>query len=94
MDWITVENANNQNNVKIFALSTCIWCKKTKQLMSDNDITYQYLDVDILNAEEKQEAVKEMKKYITNISFPLVIINDEIAIKGFQEKEIRSALNV
>ncbi len=94
MDWIIVENTINDSNVKIFALSTCIWCKKTKQLMNNNDITYQYLDVDTLNAEEKEAAVKEMKKHITNISFPLVIINDEVSIKGFQEDEIRRALNV
>lgn len=94
MNWKVVENNINDNNVKIFALSTCIWCKKTKQLMNDNDITYQYLDVDILDAVEKEAAVEEMKKYTSNISFPLVVINNETAIKGFQEKEIRSVLNV
>jgi glutaredoxin len=62
--------------------------------MDDNNITYKYLDVDLLNNEDKQEAVSEMKKHINNISFPLIVIDGEIAIKGFQEKELRSTLNV
>jgi len=94
MEWIKVNNNISQRDVKIFALSTCIWCKKTKKLMDDNNITYKYLDVDLLNNEDKQEAVSEMKKHINNISFPLIVIDNEIAIKGFQEKELRSTLNV
>jgi len=94
MEWIKVNNNISQRDVKIFALSTCIWCKKTKRLMDDNNITYKYLDVDLLNNEDKQEAVSEMKKHINNISFPLIVIDNEIAIKGFQEKELRSTLNV
>lgn len=94
MNWNFVENKTSNRDVKIFALSTCIWCKKTKQMMDEHDISYKYLEVDLLNETEKENAVNEMNKFVSNISFPLTVIDDVIVIKGFQEEELKRNLNV
>ena len=32
----------------VYALSTCVWCKLTKQFLNDNNVEYEYVDVDLL----------------------------------------------
>jgi glutaredoxin len=43
-------------DIKMFALSTCGWCKKTKAFLSDHGIAYSYVDVDLLEGGEMDEA--------------------------------------
>jgi glutaredoxin-like protein NrdH len=42
--------------VMLFALSTCIWCKKTKQLLKDLGLEYSYVDVDLLVGRDQEDA--------------------------------------
>ena len=34
---------------------TCAWCRMTKQFLKDNDIEYEYIDVDLCQEEDKQK---------------------------------------
>ncbi|MBI2630330.1 glutaredoxin family protein [Candidatus Pacearchaeota archaeon] len=78
-------------NIFLFTLSTCGWCKKTKKLLSKLGLEYSYVDVDLLE-EAKDEAIKDMKKYISEISFPLLVI-DNTSISGYEEEKIREIIN-
>jgi len=46
MNTVKVEGKNKKNKVFLYTLSTCGWCKMTKQYLKDNDTAYEYLDVD------------------------------------------------
>ena len=35
-----------QKKVMLYALSTCAWCNKIKRFLKDNEIVYDYVDVD------------------------------------------------
>ncbi len=74
----------------LYTLSTCGWCKKTKALLSELGIGYDYLDVDLLSNEESGEATEEIKKWNPACSFPTIVVNDADCITGFQEDKIRS----
>ena len=80
----------DKGNVKLYALSTCIWCGKTKKLLSDLDVKYDCIDVDLLNYEDQQEVLKEIKKFNPAGGFPTMVINDKDCIVGFDEEKIRS----
>lgn len=79
--------------VKIFSLSTCSHCKATKKFLGDCTIKYDFVDVDLLQGEERAAILEEVKKFNPNCSFPTVIIGDKVIV-GFKEKEIREALNL
>lgn len=78
-------------DIKLFALSTCIWCKKTKQLLDDNNLEYNYLFMDKLEGDEKKKAKEELKKWNKSCSYPTIVINKK-CIVGFEEDEILAEL--
>jgi glutaredoxin-like protein NrdH len=61
--------------------------------MHDNGITFDYIDVDLLQGEDKQRILQEVEQYNPNRSFPTIIIGDNIII-GFREDDIREALGI
>lgn len=78
-------------DVMLYALSTCVWCEKTKKLLDELGVEYNYEYVDLLVSDERQEAIKTVTKWNPRCSFPTVIIGDKCII-GFKENEIREAL--
>lgn len=79
--------------VKIFTLSTCSHCKATKKFLADNNIDFDFVDVDLLDGTERENVIEEVAKVNPNRSFPTIIIGDQIII-GFREKAIREALGI
>ncbi len=77
--------------VMLYALSTCVWCNKTKKLLNELGVEYDYTDVDLLGGEE-EEVMETVKKHNPSRSFPTLVIDDNKAIVGFNEEEIREAL--
>ena len=89
-----IEKVEGKNKGKFFlyALSTCIWCKKTKGLLDDIGVEYSYVFLDKLDEKDKTEKKKELMKYNPRCSFPTIVINDKECIVGFKEDEIRRLL--
>lgn len=81
-----------RGKVVMYGLSTCVWCKKTKKLLTDLGVDFDFIYVDKLDGEEEDQAVEEIRRFNPSTSFPTTVINGEKAIVGFKEKEIREAL--
>ena len=81
----------DRGKVVMYSLSTCIWCKKTTKLLTDLGVDFEYVYVDMLDGEEKNQIIQEVRRFNPSISFPTTIINGKKAILGFKEKEIREA---
>ena len=79
--------------IKMYTLSTCSHCKATKKFMHDNGIDFDYIDVDLLQGDDKQKILQEVEQYNPNRSFPTIIIGDTIII-GFRENDIKEALGI
>jgi glutaredoxin len=90
---MTVEHVEGKNNGKVmlYALSTCVWCKMTRKLLTDMGIDFYYTYVDLLQGAEREKTLDEVRRWNPSTSFPTVIIN-EIAIVGYQEEKIKEAL--
>ena len=82
-----------QKNVKIYSLSTCSHCKSTKRLLSDCTIKYEFVDVDLLEGEERKAILEDVKKFNPKCSFPTIIIGEKVIV-GFKEDEIKEALGL
>ncbi|MDD4003610.1 MAG: glutaredoxin family protein [Elusimicrobiaceae bacterium] len=77
--------------VFLYALSTCIWCRRTKELLTALGVDYDFVFVDTLQGAEKEKAVAEMARHNPSRSFPTVLINGTVIV-GFQEARIRELL--
>ncbi|OPL09957.1 MAG: NrdH-redoxin [Firmicutes bacterium ML8_F2] len=77
--------------IKVYALSTCPWCKKVKKLLKDNNIEFDFIDVDLAQGEEQQKALAEIEELTGRRSFPVTVINDQV-IQGFKKEELEEAL--
>ncbi len=77
--------------VKVYALSTCPWCKKVKRYLDDRNVEYDCIDVDLAKGEEQDKALKEVEKLTGKRAFPVTVINDQVII-GFKEDEFEGAL--
>ena len=85
-------DGENKGDVLLFALSTCGWCKKTRMLLEDLGVRYNYIYVDLTSGDDRTEAVNNLKKFNDAVSFPTIVINNEDVIIGFEEEDIKSKL--
>jgi glutaredoxin-like protein NrdH len=78
--------------IVVYALSTCPWCRKTKNLLNELGVEYDFVDVDLADDEEKQKLITVVRKWNPASSFPTIVLDDQKCIVGFKENEIREAL--
>jgi glutaredoxin len=76
----------------LYALSTCVWCKKTRALLDSLGVGYSYEYLDLLPDKEQKEVLEVVKKWNPACNFPTLVINNQKCIIGFQEDKIREAL--
>lgn len=67
-------------NVFMYTLSTCPWCRKTKKYFTDHKIAFQYVDYDLASQAEQEKIEQEMKIRSGPLSFPWVLIDDELVV--------------
>ncbi|MGD0080809.1 MAG: glutaredoxin family protein [Methanoregula sp.] len=87
-------NGKNVGKVVLYALSTCGWCEKTKQLLRTTGIAFDFIYVDLLEGVEQDDAMDIVERWNPHGSFPTLVINDRKSIVGFREKEIREAIGL
>lgn len=89
----TVAGNNKKHHVKIYTLSTCGWCKKTKELLKTLDVEYEYVDVDTITGDDINLVNEEVKKYNPYRTYPTIVIDKgKHVILGFNDKEIKDKL--
>jgi glutaredoxin-like protein NrdH len=91
VEWVHHEG-KKKGKITLYALSTCVWCKKTKQLLTDLGVDFSYIYVDQLPSQEMEQIYGEVKRWNPAGSFPVLVLDDHKTIVGFREKEIREAL--
>ena len=94
MNISKVAGKNNKHKVVVYALSTCVWCKMTKQYLKDNNIEYEYVDVDLCSEEDKQKIRKEIQSKGGSLNYPTSIIDDKTVVTGFRKDLLKEALEL
>ncbi len=85
-------SGENKGDIKLYALSTCGWCSKTKKLLGELGVEYSYTDVDQLEGEERDEVMDEICKFNPKCTLPTLVIDDDECIVGYDEEKIRNKL--
>ena len=79
--------------VKIYSLSTCGHCKSTKKFLNECTVQYEFVDVDLLEGDERKAILDDVKKLNPKCSFPTIIIGEKVIV-GYKEDEIKEALGL
>jgi glutaredoxin-like protein NrdH len=79
--------------VRMYTLSTCSHCKRTKEFFRSQGIEFEFTDVDLLTGDERREIVERIRKLNSRVSYPTILIGDKVIV-GFQETEIKDALGL
>jgi glutaredoxin-like protein NrdH len=77
--------------IKVYALSTCPWCKKVKRYLDEQQVQYDCIDVDLAQGQDQKDALEEVEKLTGRRSFPVTVIGETV-IQGYKEDEIERAL--
>jgi glutaredoxin len=79
--------------IKLYTISTCGHCKDTKRFLDDCNAQYEFTDLDLLDKEERQDILEELKQWNPRCSVPTILIGDQVIV-GFKEEEIKEALGL
>jgi glutaredoxin-like protein NrdH len=94
MQFSRVSGQKSHHKVVLYALSTCAWCRMTKQFLKDNGVEYEYIDVDLCEEEDKQKIREHIQSKGGPLSYPTIIVDDNVLITGFRKDKLQEALEL
>ncbi len=90
----TVEGTHAQHKVEFYGLSTCIWCKRTRELLEAEGIQFDFVYVDLLEGEERSAALETLKRWNPSRNFPTLVIDDATPVVGYKPDKLKEILGV
>jgi len=75
----------------LYALSTCIWCKKMKTFLDGMGVEYEHTYVDLLEGQAREDALAEIKKHNPACSYPTLVVGDKCVV-GYDEEAVTELL--
>ncbi|MCW4017918.1 MAG: glutaredoxin family protein [Candidatus Bathyarchaeota archaeon] len=94
MDVVKVTGSNSKHKVFVYALSTCVWCKMTKQYLKDNNVAFEYVDVDLCTEDDKAKIRQDIQNRGGALSYPTTIIDDKEVVTGFRKDLLKEKLQL
>ena len=89
-----VPGTQDAHSVHFYGLSTCVWCRRTRALLEELDVAFDYVYVDLLQGQERTDAIAEVRRWNKAGSFPTVIIDNARAVVGFREDDLKRGLGL
>lgn len=80
-------------SVKVYALSTCPYCRMTRKYLDDNGVAYDVTEVDLLEGDEREQAKTTVKELSGGLSFPVVVVDDTVIV-GFNKGKLAEVLGL
>jgi len=84
----------NRGKITLYALSTCGWCEKTKNFLDKLGVEYSYVYVDLLDGEERESVMNEVRRWNPHSSFPTVVADEQTCIVGYDKQKIKEAIGL
>jgi glutaredoxin-like protein NrdH len=90
----SVPGPRDEHHVMLYALSTCIWCRRTRQFLERHGVAFDYAYVDLLHGKEREETLAQVRRWNPSISFPTLVADDFRCVVGAKLEEIREVLDL
>ena len=63
----------SEDNIVVFTLSTCQWCRRCKRYLSERGVRYRFIDVDKIDPNEKVLLIDYLKSnFQERIAYPFL----------------------
>ncbi len=92
--WEHTDGSRTGHRVKFYGLSTCGWCRKTRQFLEDNDVSFDFIYVDLVPKGERGEVLEELTRWNPNRNFPTVVIDDDKVVVGYNPDSLKTELEL
>ena len=79
--------------VYVYALSTCPWCRRMKQFLTEHEVEFDSVDVDLLPQEECDAAADKAYELSGGRAFPVILIGEKVIV-GYDPKRLAELLGV
>jgi glutaredoxin-like protein NrdH len=73
--------------IKVFALSTCPYCHQARTYLTDAGATFDVVEVDKLEGQERSDTIAEVKRISGGASFPVLAVGEDVVV-GFDRRGI------
>jgi glutaredoxin len=81
-----------EDHVKIFALTTCPWCRKTIRWFTvERNVPTDIVPVDTLRGREANAVEEEVRRISGGNRYPVTVINGDVIV-GFRPEEFAKHL--
>ena len=90
----TVSGSRNTHELKFYGISTCVWCRRTRKFLEDQDVSFDFTYLDLVEGEELHAAREAVRKWNPKMSFPTVVIDNDACVVGYHPDELREALGL
>ncbi len=92
---MTVEHVSGKKvgDIMLYALSTCGWCRKTKELLQEMGVDYSYEYIDLLQGPQRTEVMKTIERWNPSCSFPTLVLNNKKCIVGYNPDALKQELS-
>ena len=78
----------------MYALSTCMWCKRAKRFLSNHQIEYEYIDVDLISQEDREHVERDIIDRGGQLLFPTLIVDNNMILTNPREEKLRQVLEI
>jgi glutaredoxin-like protein NrdH len=83
----------DEKKPRLYMLSTCVWCRKTKKLLDELGVDYEKYVMDRLPAADKKVRVAEVREATGRTAFPTIIFEGGVIV-GYNPAAIKEAFEV
>ncbi|MDY7075719.1 MAG: glutaredoxin family protein [Chloroflexota bacterium] len=90
----SIPGTHNKHHIVFYGLSTCTWCKRTRQFLEDQDVAFDYTYVDLLKGQEREAAVEKVRRWNSAVSFPTLVVDDGQCIVGYKTDKLKEMLGL
>ena len=89
-----VPGRHDEHHVAFYGISTCIWCKRTRKFLEDQGVAFDYVYLDLLSGQEREETLAQVRRWNPAVSFPILVVDDSKCVIGYRPESIKEALGL
>ena len=90
----SVPGSHNEHHIVFYGLSTCIWCKRTRQFLESEGVSFEYVYVDLTHGQEREEVLAQVRQWNPATSFPTVVVDDAQCVVGYKPDQLKEILGL
>ena len=89
-----IDGPRNEHQITFYGLSTCIWCKRTREFLEDNGVDFDFVYVDLFHGQDREELVAQIRRWNPSTSFPTIVVDDAQCVVGYKPDRLKEVLGI